>query len=126
MKDLTIAATALLLGAAAACTHALAQPDSSADESTLLRDWALARCLGRIQSTEDSREDAYRTASAYLERTSAPLETYEKIDALVATFASKPYSGSIPGSFNTMKCIDLYHSEALEDIVTATSRGEAK
>ncbi len=126
MKTHHIVAIALLLSSTAACTHESVQPDSVAEESELLRDWALARCLGKIQSTEASREDAYRTASAYLERSSAPLESFERIDALVATFVSKPYSGSVSGSFNTMKCIDLYHSEALEDIVTATSRGEAK
>ena len=83
----------------------------------LLRNWALSACLATVAKDAADRNDANATASAYLEFGEQPIEAYEALMALVNTYASRRYSGSVPSEFNTMKCIDLYHSEALGRLV---------
>ena len=35
---------------------------------------------------------------------------------------SKPYGGSIKSDFNTMKCIDLFHSKELDQFINKVTR----
>ena len=98
------------------CTAAAAQEPATAkySQKTLLKNWALSRCLAQIAPDEASRNDANATAAAYLEFGHQPIETYEAIDGLVATFIKREYAGSTKSSYNTMKCIDLFHSRDLD------------
>jgi hypothetical protein len=83
----------------------------------MLKNWALSRCIGAITKDEETRKDAYSTASAYFEFAVYPLETFEDLDMLVKKYVDQKYSGSIPSEFNTMKCIDMFHSQELEKLV---------
>jgi hypothetical protein len=91
-------------------------------QKTLLKNWALSRCLGRVATDEKSRSDAYATASAYLEFGHQGKEEYDGISVLVEKYVSTPYGGSIESNFNTMKCIDLFHSKELDQFVNKVTR----
>ena len=95
-------------------------------QKTLLKDWALSRCLGRVATDTKSRDDAYATASAYLEFGKQGAEEYDAITALVEKYASKHYGGSIKSDFNTMKCIDLFQSKELDQFVNKVTRPKPK
>ena len=91
-------------------------------QKTLLKNWALSRCLGRVATDEKSRGDAYATASAYLEFGHQGMDVYKKLDVLIDKYAGKSYHGSIQSDFNTMKCIDLFHSKELDQVVNKATR----
>jgi hypothetical protein len=42
------------------------------------------------------------------------IAAYDKLRQLALKYAGLKYGGSIPGDFNIMKCIDLYHSAELD------------
>lgn len=95
------------------------KPDSKslADaEKIHFKNWTLSRCLSEIAADPALKQDALNTASSYLESSRLPIEAFSSADELVKTFLAKNYSGSIPGTFNTKKCIDLFHSEELEKL----------
>jgi hypothetical protein len=100
---------------------AVAQPvyGQSADarkysQRLLLKNWALSRCLGQVYPNGKATEDANATASAYLEFGRQPIQVYEALNVIVDRYANKKYSGSVRTEFNTMKCIDLFHSKELD------------
>ena len=95
-------------------------------EQTLLKNWALSRCIGQAFGNQQTRQDAYNSASGYLEYGQAPIEAYDDIGKLITIFLAKKYAGSIPGTFHTMECIDLFHSKALADVVGKYSQAKAK
>lgn len=105
------------------CTTAAAEEPATAkySQKILLKNWALSRCLAQIAPDEASRNDANATAAAYLEFGHQPIEAYEAIDKLVGTFIKREYAGSTKSSYNTMKCIDLFHSRDLDVVVRKTA-----
>lgn len=96
--------------------HACAQQTETYSQATLLKNWALSVCLATVAKDAAEREDANATASAYLEFGHQPIEAYDKLRALAERYANKKYGGSIQADFNTMKCIDLFHSKELNDL----------
>ncbi len=90
-------------------------------ENLHFKNWALSRCLSEIASNTADKQDALNTASGYLENSSLPIEAFENADKLIKTFINKSYSGSIPGTFNTKKCIDLFYSDELEQLYQSSS-----
>ncbi len=92
------------------------------DQKTLLKNFALSICFAQIAQDERTAKDAGSTASAYLEFGRQDLAVYEQIRALVARYLSYPYGGSVPSEFNTMKCIDLFHSKELDRLTTQAVR----
>jgi type VI secretion system (T6SS) amidase immunity protein Tai4 len=91
-------------------------------QKTLLKNWALSRCLGRVATDEKSRGDAYATAAAYLEFGHQGMDVYKKLGVLIDKYAGKSYHGSIQSDFNTMKCIDLFHSKGLDQFVNQATK----
>lgn len=110
---------ALFCLSAFCATPAAAQEPATAkySQKTLLKNWALSRCLAQIALDPASRDDANATAGAYLEFGHQPIETYEAIDQLVGKFTKREYAGSTKSPYNTMKCIDLFHSRELEGVL---------
>jgi hypothetical protein len=86
----------------------------------LLKNWALSVCFAKITEDAKTKEDASSTASGYLEFGRQGIEAYDELWELVEKFVSRKYSGSSPSEseFNTMKCIDLFHSAELDAAVT--------
>ncbi|WP_217444660.1 T6SS amidase immunity protein Tai4 family protein [Burkholderia metallica] len=110
----------LATGSATAVSHVtVAAPDSRSpserySQKTLLKNWALSVCLAQVAHSVRDRDDANASASAYLEFGQQPIEAYDALRALARRYATRTYSGSISASFNTMKCIDLFHSRELD------------
>ena len=123
---------ALRATAAVVCTALLgawgssqATPDSKElpiytySQKTLLKNWALTICLARISPDDAAKTDASATASAYLEYGKQPPEAYDELRALVNKYVSMKYGGhETQAEFNTMKCIDLFHSKELDRVAT--------
>lgn len=118
MKHAAIVLAALAVPACATDTSSEAMPQTARySQRELLKNWALSACLATIAKSPADRDDANATASAYLEFGNQPIEAYQALGKLVERYAGRTYSGSIASEFNTMKCIDLYHSDALESLV---------
>ena len=86
----------------------------------LFKYWTLARCGAAVSKKAGSdtlQEDWSNTAAAYLEYGSVPLEANEAAEALVQQFLATTRSGSTGGSYETMKCIDLFNSHELDALV---------
>ncbi len=80
----------------------------------IFKNWVLSRCIAKAYSADATKRDAEISASAYLEYGFSSIEMYEKGEMLVDEYLARNYSGSIDGKYNTMKCIDLFHSQALD------------
>ena len=91
------------------------------EEKTIYKNWVLSRCLSKVVPSSQ-KQDALNTASAYLESSHLPLDAFLKAEPLITKFLEKNYSGSIKGTFNTKKCIDLYTSPALEKLYQQVNR----
>ncbi|MDR2991707.1 MAG: type VI secretion system amidase immunity protein Tai4 [Burkholderiaceae bacterium] len=84
----------------------------------LLKNWALTVCLGSVVNDSRDKHDADASASAYREFGHQGIEAYDQLRQLALKYAALKYSGAIPGDFNIMKCIDLYHSDELDRLAT--------
>jgi hypothetical protein len=94
----------------------------SYSQHDLLKNWALSVCLAWITEDAKTRADANATASAYLEFGEQPIEAYDELRELARKYVNRKYSGSIASEFNTMKCIDLFHSAELDDLTTKLTK----
>lgn len=94
-----------------------------ADAVTLRKDWAFARCLARTASGQPAGEDAAKSAAALLERASGGMEVYERLESLAARFAGESYAGSTGARYGVLKCLDLYHSRALDQVARGRRLG---
>lgn len=91
-------------------------------QKTLLKNWALSVCLAKISKDPEAKNDANATASAYLEFGHQRIESYDALRNLAERYATRRYGGSIKSEFNTMKCIDLFHSKELDDLARRYTR----
>ena len=115
----TTVLTALpLITAAADTDKSYAEPRTDTySQRELLKNWALCACLAAVTKDPATRDDIGATASAYLEFGRQRIEAYDELRQLARKWAGKRYGGSIPSEFNTMKCIDMYHSHELNQLV---------
>ncbi len=79
--------------------------------------WCLAKVAEKFGS-KDAEEDAFQTASGYLEYSNLNLDYYDNLKKIVDKYVSITYSSSTGSSLHTMKCIDLYNSKELNDLAT--------
>lgn len=91
-------------------------------QKALLKNWTLSVCLATVAKGAGDRADADATASAYMEAGRQGIEAYDALRKLVDQYTARKYAGSIPGTFNTMKCIDLYNSDVLERLTIKLTR----
>jgi len=86
------------------------------NEKEIYKSWVLSRCLSFIANDEIQKQDALNTASAYLESSALPVDDFLKSGDLIQQYISLKYQGSIAGTFNTKKCIDLFNSNELNEL----------
>ena len=91
-------------------------------QKDLLENWALSVCLATVAEDAVTKADADATASAYMEYGRQDIEAYDQLRKLVERFTAQQYGGSIPSRFNTMKCIDLFHSKELDKLTGRLTR----
>ncbi|SQD77192.1 T6SS amidase immunity protein Tai4 family protein [Moritella yayanosii] len=106
----------ILVSVIASCSSAAMKEADSLNQKTLYKNWVLSRCLAAIVDDKKQKKDAFNTASAYLEVSNLPVEYFLASETLMQQFISLEYQGSISGSFNTKKCIDLFGSKELDNL----------
>jgi hypothetical protein len=115
------AALAIMAGAGLIASTWAAEPLPLAqryNQKGLLKNWALTVCLGSVAQDPRDKADADATASAYLAFGHQDIAAYDQLRQLALHYAGLKYSGAVPGDFNIAKCIDLYHSDALDRLAT--------
>jgi hypothetical protein len=135
MKSAFAAFAAFAAGALLACApgaHAAARKTDPArdgapmtasySQKDLLKNWALSTCLATVATDPALRADANATASAYMEFGHQAPEAYAALRELAENYAARRYSGSVEGRFDTMKCIDLFHSRELNSLATRLAK----
>jgi hypothetical protein len=95
---------------------------ASYSQKDLLKNWALSTCLAIVVTDPALRADANATASAYMEFGHQAPEAYAALRELAENYAARRYSGSVEGRFDTMKCIDLFHSRELNSLATRLAK----
>lgn len=101
---------------------AFAQPMTAKyDQKTLLKNWALSVCLAQVAQDPKTAEDAGVSASGYMEFGKQGIEAYDDLRKLVNKYKNLQYDGSVKSQYNTMKCIDLFHSKELDKLATKLS-----
>lgn len=114
MKALLSLGLCVLLASASCATTS--QVAGQKEQAATLKHWALCKCLAMAFPDTPAGDDAAKTAAAYLEFGTAPIESYEDLKILAGDYLKRTYSGSVPSSYNTRKCIDLYESSELEQL----------
>lgn len=87
------------------------------EQKKLYKGWVLSKCIGAAFAEENVRQDAYNSAGSYLELSRFPIESLSAAEPLINQFIARNYQGSIPGSFYTKACLDLFYSDELENLV---------
>lgn len=100
-----------------ACVSAEVSSTGTYPPETILRNYALSTCLADAFKDAELRKDASATAAGYLEFGTGPIEAYTEATLMGREFLKKSYEGKAPVEFNTMKCIDFYHSAELDKLV---------
>ena len=85
-------------------------------QKEIFKNWVLSRCLSYTFTDKSQKQDALNTASAYLEESKLSVEQLLSSEPLIKKYLSIIYQGSIKGTFNTKKCIDLFNSKELDDL----------
>ncbi len=91
-------------------------PEDRDSQRNIFKDWVLSRCLSYTLKDGEQKQDALNTASAYLEKSTLSVEQIISSEPLIKKYLSRNYQGSISGSFSTMKCIDLFNSQELDEM----------
>jgi hypothetical protein len=83
----------------------------------LLKNYAMASCLGRAFPGSALVPDANASAAGYIEHGSVSADAYVEIVKLADIFLARKYASISGQPLQTMKCIDLFHSEDLNRVV---------
>lgn len=75
---------------------AMPKGDGMGAQRAMLKDWALARCIGRGLGPGTVRDDAYASAGALLERGDYDVQVYNRLDTVVNQALAKPAGGLRP------------------------------
>jgi Type VI secretion system (T6SS), amidase immunity protein len=82
-----------------------------------LKNFALSVCISDGYKSDEVVKDSLAAAGGYVELGGFPIEAYEEAAALGKKFLAKEYVSMHGGRLTLMKCIDLFHSNELEQIV---------
>ncbi|CAI1652591.1 Uncharacterised protein [Serratia quinivorans] len=96
----------------------------SLPQETIYNNWLVSRCIGKSTDSEKTREDAFRSASAYLEFSKLPIDAFDKGEELVSQTLQKHSQGSVKGSYHTMECLSLSQSAEAKIIFKKYEKNE--
>ncbi|MFV9667384.1 hypothetical protein CKF43_13665 [Pantoea graminicola] len=85
-------------------------PDSF-KQPQIFSNWLLNRCAGKAATDKVFSDDAFKSASAWLEVSNLPVEAFSDGDKLINAYLKMDLTGSVKGSFNMMKCTLLSQSQ---------------
>ncbi|ASM17336.1 T6SS amidase immunity protein Tai4 family protein [Serratia marcescens] len=83
----------------------------SLPQETLYKNWLISRCLGKFTDSENTRKDAFRSASAYLEFSKLPLSAFEEGEKLVESYLTQERQAATTDSYHTLECLALSQSK---------------
>jgi hypothetical protein len=94
-----------------------ASPRAIYSAAQYLKNFALSACIAEAYRSDEVKKDGSAAAGGYLELGSFPMEAYEEAAALGKKFLARTYRGKHGEALTLMKCIDLFHSTELEQVV---------
>lgn len=105
MKRLSMLATMLLCTAIAAKDgpESLREVDTFS-QAQMYTHWIENRCIGKLAYGKALTDDAFNSASAWLEFGDLPIEAYNDGDAVIDRYLKVKLSGSVPGTFRVLQC----------------------
>jgi len=77
----------------------------------IFSNWLLNRCAGKASTDKAFTDDAFKSASAWLEVSHLPVEAFSDGDKLINAYLKMNLAGSVSGNFNMMKCTLLSQSQ---------------
>ncbi|WP_336748144.1 T6SS amidase immunity protein Tai4 family protein [Pantoea vagans] len=77
----------------------------------IFSNWLLNRCAGKVSSDKAFTDDAFKSASAWLEASHLPVDAFNEGDRLIDDYLNMDLTGSIAGNFGMMKCTLLSQSQ---------------
>jgi hypothetical protein len=93
-------------------TLAITPPDlESFKQSQIFSNWLLNLCEGKVATEKAFTNDAFKSASAWLEASNLTVEAFNAGDHLINDYLKMNITGSIAGNFNMLKCTLLSQSE---------------
>ena len=87
-----------------------------------LKNYALTACIAKGLGSGPASQKAAAAAREYLEHGGLPIEAYTEAVKLSSSFLAKPYSNIKGEDLIFIKCLELYNSDALSNIVRKYSR----
>jgi hypothetical protein len=112
------------IAAAIAVLAALLTVDAQAAEdrvpyspSEYLKNFALSACIAQGFQSDEVVKESQAAAGGYLELGRFPYQAHEDAAALARQFLAKEYLGIHGDKLTLMKCIDLFQSKELEQLV---------
>ncbi|MGL6017152.1 MAG: T6SS amidase immunity protein Tai4 family protein [Gibbsiella quercinecans] len=111
-----------ILAAISTPTLANAMSSETLTQETLYKNWLVSRCLGKATDSENTRQDAFRSASAYLEFSKLPMDAFDQGEELINQYLKKNTQGSVKGSYHTMECLSLLQSKEAAGIFDKYSK----
>lgn len=82
----------------------------------IFQNWILDRCIGKITIDKGFRDDAFKSASVWLEYSKLPVDAFNDADKLIDESLKTKLTGSVDGDFKVLKCNLISHSNEQMDI----------
>jgi len=77
----------------------------------IFSNWLLNRCAGKVSSDKAFTDDAFKSASVWLEASHLPVDAFSEGDRLIDDYLKMDLTGSIAGNFRMLKCTLLSQSQ---------------
>lgn len=77
----------------------------------IFSNWLLNRCAGKVSSDKAFTDDAFKSASVWLEASHLPVNAFSEGDRLIDDYLKMDLTGSIAGNFRMLKCTLLSQSQ---------------
>ncbi|WP_345830311.1 T6SS amidase immunity protein Tai4 family protein [Erwinia sp. HDF1-3R] len=70
----------------------------------IFQNWILDRCAGKITFDKGFRDDAFKSASVWLEYSKLPVDAFNDADKLIDESLKTKLTGSVDADFKVFKC----------------------
>ena len=102
----------------AGCSAAVRKDGPLRSANERFRNYAFCACIAEGFKSSEVVSEANAAAGGYVELGAHPIEAYQEAVALARRFLARKYIGKeTDAKFTLMKCIDLYNSRELDDLV---------
>lgn len=65
-------------------------------QNKIYDNWLISRCIGEFTDSESTRQDAFRSASTYLEFSQLPIEAFDSSEVLIHQYLQKRVAVQCP------------------------------